>query len=120
MVLIRSQLLVRMTSPSTSRVVECQNMIQGSLRTPMVKLLKEHLEKSGCSIGNNFIKAVHCKGPIAGGYLSGEGIRAGHLSGDYHYKRQLCRGFLKIRGHEQVNFILFHHVSSHTNSFNFC
>jgi hypothetical protein len=29
-------------------------------------------------------------------------IRAGHLSGDCHYKRELLRGFMKIRGHEQV------------------
>eukprot|EP00268_Persea_americana_P035820 TRINITY_DN35321_c0_g2_i1.p1 TRINITY_DN35321_c0_g2~~TRINITY_DN35321_c0_g2_i1.p1 ORF type:complete len:201 (+),score=34.51 TRINITY_DN35321_c0_g2_i1:283-885(+) len=29
-------------------------------------------------------------------------IRAGHLSGDCHYKRELLRGFMKIRGHEQM------------------
>ncbi|TQD94727.1 hypothetical protein C1H46_019670 [Malus baccata] len=28
-------------------------------------------------------------------------IRAAHLSGDCHYKRELLRGFVKIRGHEQ-------------------
>ncbi|KAL1540856.1 Mitochondrial inner membrane protease atp23 [Salvia divinorum] len=28
-------------------------------------------------------------------------IRAAHLSGDCHYKRELFRGFLKLRGHEQ-------------------
>ncbi|XP_044465619.1 mitochondrial inner membrane protease atp23-like [Mangifera indica] len=28
-------------------------------------------------------------------------IRAGHLSGDCHYKRELLRGYMKIRGHEQ-------------------
>ncbi|CAL9085218.1 unnamed protein product [Musa acuminata var. zebrina] len=28
-------------------------------------------------------------------------IRANHLSGDCHYKRELLRGFLKIRGHGQ-------------------
>ncbi|KAL0301084.1 UNVERIFIED_CONTAM: Mitochondrial inner membrane protease ATP23 [Sesamum radiatum] len=129
-------------------VEECQNMIQRSLRTPMVKFLKEHLEKSGCSIGSNFIKAVNCEEATAGGYVAGGGIvvcsnhlqlqdevtqvvihelihayddcraanldwtncahhacseiRAGHLSGDCHYKRELLRGFLKIRGHEQV------------------
>lgn len=31
-------------------------------------------------------------------------IRTNHLSGDCHYKRELLRGFLKLRGHEQVNF----------------
>ncbi|KAK6928416.1 Peptidase M76, ATP23 [Dillenia turbinata] len=28
-------------------------------------------------------------------------IRAGHLSGDCHYKRELLRGYIKMRGHEQ-------------------
>ncbi|XVE67798.1 hypothetical protein DITRI_Ditri09bG0017300 [Diplodiscus trichospermus] len=28
-------------------------------------------------------------------------IRANHLSGDCHYKRELLWGFMKIRGHEQ-------------------
>jgi inner membrane protease ATP23 len=28
-------------------------------------------------------------------------IRAGHLSGDCHFKRELLRGFIKLRGHEQ-------------------
>lgn len=32
-------------------------------------------------------------------------IRAGHLSGDCHYKRELLRGYMKIRGHEQVSFL---------------
>ncbi|KAH7846951.1 hypothetical protein Vadar_020059 [Vaccinium darrowii] len=128
-------------------VEECQDMIQRSLRTPMVKFLREHLEKSGCSIRDNFIKAIHCDQKISGGYFRGEGImvcsnhmtlqdevnqvvihelihayddcraanldwancahhacseiRAGHLSGDCHYKRELLRGSLKIRGHEQ-------------------
>ncbi|KAG5568060.1 hypothetical protein H5410_064924 [Solanum commersonii] len=138
---------------------------------PMVKFLKEHLEKSGCRIGDNFIKASHCDQKISGGYARGRGlpnsietlwvgggqtpfevdrvskiivcsnhmqiqdevnqvlihelihaydecraanldwancahhacseIRAGHLSGDCHYKRELLRGYLKIRGHEQ-------------------
>ncbi|KAI3761904.1 hypothetical protein L1987_52327 [Smallanthus sonchifolius] len=128
-------------------VEECERMIQGSLRSPTVKFLREHLEKSGCSIAPNFIKAVDCKQRMSGGYVRGEGIvvcsnhltfedevkqvvihelihafddcraanldwtncahhacseiRAGHLSGDCHYKRELLRGFIKIRGHEQ-------------------
>ncbi|KAK0601305.1 hypothetical protein LWI29_023003 [Acer saccharum] len=49
-------------------------MIQRSLRTPMVKFLKEHLEKSGCAIGDNFFKAVHCHKKISGGYVRGGGI----------------------------------------------
>lgn len=130
-----------------STVEECEDMIRRGLRTPMVKFLKEHLEKSGCRIGDNFIKASHCDQKISGGYARGRGIivcsnhmqiqdevnqvlihelihaydecraanldwancahhacseiRAGHLSGDCHYKRELLRGYLKIRGHEQ-------------------
>ncbi|XP_071731138.1 mitochondrial inner membrane protease ATP23-like [Rutidosis leptorrhynchoides] len=128
-------------------VDDCETMIQRSLRTPTVKFLREHLEKSGCSIASNFIKAVNCNQRMSGGYVRGEGIvvcsnhltiqdevtqvvihelihafddcraanldwtncahhacseiRAGHLSGDCHYKRELLRGYLKIRGHEQ-------------------
>ncbi|KAI3976843.1 hypothetical protein MKX01_008701 [Papaver californicum] len=29
-------------------------------------------------------------------------IRAGHLSGDCHYKQELLRGFMRLRGHEHV------------------
>ncbi|CAI9111160.1 OLC1v1011311C1 [Oldenlandia corymbosa var. corymbosa] len=128
-------------------VKECENMIKRSLRTPTVKFLKEHMEKAGCNISDNFMKAVHCDKQISGGYLRGEGImvcanymnlqdevnqvvihelihayddcraanldwtncahhacseiRAGHLSGDCHYKREILRGFMKLRGHEQ-------------------
>ncbi|KAL0014449.1 hypothetical protein SO802_001518 [Lithocarpus litseifolius] len=128
-------------------IEECQSMIQRSLRTPKVKFLREHLEKSGCVLGDKFIKAVHCKKQISGGYVRGEGImvcsnhmnlqdevnqvvihelihayddcraknldwancahhacseiRAGHLSGDCHFKRELLRGYMKLRGHEQ-------------------
>ncbi|KAF2316539.1 hypothetical protein GH714_041880 [Hevea brasiliensis] len=122
------------------------------LLAPIVKFLKEHLEKAGCGVGDNFIKAVNCDKKISGGYVRGEGvtllcsfrgfnhmniqdevnqvvihelihayddcraanldwsncahhacseIRAGHLSGDCHYKRELLRGYMKIRGHEQ-------------------
>ncbi|KAF9597794.1 hypothetical protein IFM89_021879 [Coptis chinensis] len=57
------------------RTIErCHDMIQRSLRLPMVEFLREHLEKSGCYVGNNFIKAVNCEQKIAGGYLRGRGI----------------------------------------------
>ncbi|KAL5572227.1 hypothetical protein UlMin_021824 [Ulmus minor] len=112
-------------------IKEYEDMIRRHLRTPMVKFLLEHLEKSGCEIGDSFIKAVNCTKKIAGGYARGEGIlvcsnhmnfqdevnqvvihelihayddcniRAGHLSGDCHYKRELLQGFVKTRGHEQ-------------------
>ncbi|XP_057531670.1 mitochondrial inner membrane protease ATP23-like [Amaranthus tricolor] len=128
-------------------VEQCQKMIQKSLRTPMVKFLMEHLEKSGCNIPGNFIKAENCDLTVTGGYSRGRGIvicnnhidmqdevdqavihelihayddctvknlnwancahhacseiRAGHLSGDCHFKRELLRGYMKMRGHEQ-------------------
>ncbi|CAN6464344.1 unnamed protein product [Victoria cruziana] len=139
------------TSPSIYKdggktVEECQDMIRRSLRSPTVKFLREHLEKSGCHVGDGFIKAVECDKKISGGYVRGEGIlvcsnhlnlqdevdqvvihelihayddcraanldwtncahhacseiRAGHLSGDCHYKREFLRGYMKIRGHE--------------------
>ncbi|KAK3218170.1 hypothetical protein Dsin_012140 [Dipteronia sinensis] len=40
----------------------------------MVKFLKGHLEKSGCAIGDNFFKAVHCDKKISGCYVRGGGI----------------------------------------------
>ncbi|KAL3723036.1 hypothetical protein ACJRO7_035253 [Eucalyptus globulus] len=55
-------------------VKECEKMIQRSLRTPMVRFLKEQLEKAGCSLGDNFIKAVNCDGQVSGGYMPGLGI----------------------------------------------
>ncbi|KAF9666318.1 hypothetical protein SADUNF_Sadunf16G0217100 [Salix dunnii] len=128
-------------------VEEREDMIRRSFRTPMVKFLREHMEKAGCGVGEKFLKAVNCDKKIAGGYVRGEGImvcsnhmitqddvnqvvkhelihayddcraanldwadcahhacseiRAGHLSGDCHYKRELLRGYMKLRGHEQ-------------------
>lgn len=40
----------------------------------MVKFLKEHLEKSGCRIGDNFIRAVHCNKMASGFYVRGLGV----------------------------------------------
>ncbi|CAO2820447.1 unnamed protein product [Amaranthus hypochondriacus] len=128
-------------------VEDCQKMIERSLRTPMVKFLMEHLQKSGCNMPNNFVKAEKCDQNVSGGYSRGKGIivcnnhvniqdevnqvvihelihayddctaknmkwencahhacseiRAGHLSGDCHFKRELLRGYMKMRGHEQ-------------------
>ncbi|XP_058752800.1 mitochondrial inner membrane protease ATP23-like isoform X3 [Vicia villosa] len=135
---------------------DCERMIQTSLKSPMVKFLREHLEKAGCPVQDNFFKAINCDKRYAGGYISGEGIvvcanrmevqdnvnqaithelihafddcraanldwtecahhacseiRAGHLSGDCHFKRELLRGFMNIRGHEQA-------TASHSASF---
>ncbi|XP_057802620.1 mitochondrial inner membrane protease ATP23-like isoform X1 [Salvia miltiorrhiza] len=58
----------------TMTVAECEDFIKESLRNPTVRFLKEHLEKSGCSIGTNFVRAVNCKERIAGRYVRGSGI----------------------------------------------
>lgn len=90
------------TSSSGITVEECQNMIEKSLKSiillnfisfnsftisvldslpmlyivaPMVKFLKEQMEKSGCGIGSNFIRAIRCQQEgIAGGYERHEGV----------------------------------------------
>ena len=41
---------------------------------PMVKFLREHLEKYGCVLGDKFIKAVRCNKKIGGGYTRGHGV----------------------------------------------
>ncbi|XP_010912921.1 mitochondrial inner membrane protease ATP23 [Elaeis guineensis] len=127
---------------------ECTDRIQKSLKHPMVRFLREHMEKAGCPVWVRLLLAINCRDQAAaGGYASGQGItvccnhmtyqdeinqvlihelihayddcrvknmnwnncghhacseiRANHLSGDCHYKRELLRGFMKIRGHEQ-------------------
>jgi hypothetical protein len=35
----------------------------------------EQMEKSGCRVGDNFVKAVVCTGPVAGGYTKGRGVK---------------------------------------------
>ncbi|KAI4348239.1 hypothetical protein L6164_008986 [Bauhinia variegata] len=127
-------------------VEECTKMIGESLKTPMVKFLREHLEKAGCPVRDDFFKATNCTTAASGGYTPGLGItfcsnvlrfqdevnqvmihelihafdechakvdwsncahhacseiRANHLSGDCHFKRELLRGHMKLRGHEQ-------------------
>ncbi|KAL9323716.1 hypothetical protein ACSQ67_008573 [Phaseolus vulgaris] len=54
---------------------ECQIMIQKSFRTPMVKFLRERLEKAGCAVGDNFFKAITCNQKVAGYYVRGEGVK---------------------------------------------
>ncbi|RWR91663.1 mitochondrial inner membrane protease ATP23 [Cinnamomum micranthum f. kanehirae] len=112
-------------------IEECQEMIAKSFRNPTVKFLREHLENAGCFVGKKFIKAIlvcsnhtniqdevnqvviheliHAYDDCRAANLDWANcahhacseIRAGHLSGDCHYKRELLRGFMKIRGHEQ-------------------
>ncbi|KAJ0051629.1 hypothetical protein Pint_02865 [Pistacia integerrima] len=60
--------------PGGKAVEECEDMIRRSLRHPTVKFLKEHLEKAGCAVGDNFIKAVHCHEQISGGFVRGTGV----------------------------------------------
>lgn len=35
----------------------------------------EQMEKSGCRVGDNFVKAVVCTGPVAGGFTRGKGVK---------------------------------------------
>lgn len=45
------------------------------LSGPQVRFLREQLEKAGCLVGDNFIKAVKCnESGIAGGYTKGKGV----------------------------------------------
>ncbi|WCJ26250.1 Mitochondrial inner membrane protease atp23 [Euphorbia peplus] len=48
--------------------------LRRSLRNPMVKFLREHLQKAGCGVGDDFFKVVKCDSKIGGGYVPGEGI----------------------------------------------
>ena len=41
---------------------------------PMVKFLREHMDKSGCVLGDKFIKAVRCNKKIGGGSTRGHGV----------------------------------------------
>lgn len=44
------------------------------LSAPTVRFLREHLEKAGCPVGDNFFKAVNCETKTAGGYTQGQGV----------------------------------------------
>ncbi|XP_022741914.1 mitochondrial inner membrane protease atp23-like [Durio zibethinus] len=72
---------------------ECQDMIQTSLQTPMVKILKKHMEKDGCKLGDNFIKAVHCNRQMGGGYVPGKAI-------------VVCSNYVSLR--DEVNQVVIH------------
>lgn len=41
---------------------------------PMVRFLRERLEKAGCAVGENFFKAITCNQEVAGSYVRGEGV----------------------------------------------
>ncbi|KAK7280682.1 hypothetical protein RJT34_25749 [Clitoria ternatea] len=61
--------------PSKS-LQNCQRIIRKALLSPQVRFLRERLEKSGCSTGDSFIKAVNCheEGAVAAGYFQGQGV----------------------------------------------
>ncbi|KAG6437163.1 hypothetical protein SASPL_102074 [Salvia splendens] len=62
-------------APVLGKRQQCQNIIQKNIKkNSKVKFLIENLEKSGCRIGNNFIRAVNCDRPAAGGFARGYGI----------------------------------------------
>ncbi|KAM5575590.1 hypothetical protein ABKV19_014508 [Rosa sericea] len=70
----------------------------------MVKFMLEHLEKSGCGILDGSCWAIHCEKKIAGVYTRRGWIRAGHLSGDCHCKREflLCQEDSRIVNKEEA------------------
>ncbi|KAF2585987.1 hypothetical protein F2Q70_00037809 [Brassica cretica] len=76
-------------------IEECQDMIQRSFRNPIVKFLMEQMEKSGCRVGDNFVKAVVCTGPVAGGFTKGRGIT-------------VCSNYLTIQ--DEVNQVVIHEL----------
>ncbi|KAG6496005.1 hypothetical protein ZIOFF_043853 [Zingiber officinale] len=83
---------------------ECVDRINKSLDHPKVRFLREHMLKAGCPVWVQLLMPLNCNSEglsYAGGYVRGKGIRANHLSGDCHYKRELLRGYTKLRGHEQ-------------------
>jgi mitochondrial inner membrane protease ATP23 len=45
------------------------------ISAPTARFLREHLEKAGCPVQDNFFKAIHCDQNHAGGYVPGEGVR---------------------------------------------
>jgi inner membrane protease ATP23 len=55
----------------------------------------EQMEKSGCRVGDNFVKAVVCTGPVAGGYTKGRGIT-------------VCSNYLTIQ--DEVNQVVIHEL----------
>lgn len=53
---------------------------QFSLTAPMVRFLRERLEKAGCIVEDNFFKAITCNQEVAGSYVRGEGVPISFLS----------------------------------------
>uniref|UniRef100_A0A0D9VFY3 Mitochondrial inner membrane protease ATP23 n=1 Tax=Leersia perrieri TaxID=77586 RepID=A0A0D9VFY3_9ORYZ len=81
---------------------DCVAGIISAFQQPTLRFLREQMEKAGCPVLLRMIRAMNCTSTNrSGSYCSGKGIRANHLSGNCHYKRELLRGFMKIRGQEQ-------------------
>ncbi|GBG72527.1 hypothetical protein CBR_g12098 [Chara braunii] len=60
----------------------CEQMIARSLeKNPMVKFMREALEKSGCPTGKKFFKAEVCSQEAGGGFRPEDGV-----SGKITYK----------------------------------
>jgi len=51
-----------------------------SLTAPMVRFLRERLEKAGCIVEDNFFKAITCNQEVAGSYVRGEGVPISFLN----------------------------------------
>ncbi|XP_010240036.1 mitochondrial inner membrane protease ATP23 isoform X2 [Brachypodium distachyon] len=99
-------------SPGHMSLENCAYGIAKALKNPTVRFLKERMEKDGCPMWPGLMRAAFCSS--SGGYASNHGnvdwnncahhacseIRANHLSGNCHFKQELLRGIMKIRGHE--------------------
>lgn len=69
----------------------------------------EQMEKSGCRVGDNFVKAVVCTGPVAGGFTRGKGVKRNcfHVSS---FSDTICSctlGFVYV----DAQFLFVSHVS---------
>ncbi|KAJ6751537.1 hypothetical protein OIU85_002014 [Salix viminalis] len=112
--------------PDGATVEECEDMIRRSFRTPMIA--GGYVRGEGIMVCSNHMitqddvnqvvkhELIHAYDDCRAANLDWADcahhacseIRAGHLSGDCHYKRELLRGYMKLRGHEQdENFNLF-------------
>ncbi|WCJ26252.1 Mitochondrial inner membrane protease ATP23 [Euphorbia peplus] len=85
---------------------EADDRVRRSLQTPMVIFMREHLEKAGCGVADNFFKAVNCKMDMSGAYDPGRGII-------------VCTNHL--RSQDDVNQVIIHeliHVYDHCRAAN--
>lgn len=53
----------------------CEEMVDHSLkRSPLIKFLREAMEKAGCPVGDKFFRVEECNMNVSGGFMPGEGV----------------------------------------------